>query len=119
VQLARALPQLLTLVKAKQPNIRYRNAREWKGSRKLKVDQTQRRPDSEASLSWQDVARLFGPMPEWKIAKIVDGQATYDELRSAADWAEGGEEALAKEGPPSSRVLYFYQIITARDDVGE
>jgi hypothetical protein len=58
-------------------------------------------------------------MPEWKIAKIVDGQATYDELRSAADWAEGGEEALAKEGPPSSRVLYFYQIITARDDVGE
>jgi hypothetical protein len=109
----------LTLVKAKQPNIGYWSAREREGGRKLKVNQVQRRPDSEASLSWEDVARLFGPMPDWKIAKIVDGQATYGELRSAVDWAEGGEEARAREGPPSSRVVYFYQIITARDDVGE
>lgn len=86
----------------------------------MKEAEMVRQPEPEAALSWEDVARLYGPMPDWKIAKIVHSQATYRELELAMRWAgKGTETRAAGDQLPSSRVAYLHHLITAPEDVGE
>jgi hypothetical protein len=66
-------------------------------------------------LTRDDVRHLCGELPDWKIAKIIASNASYQELETAVMWALG--EARGPEHEPlEGQVAYLYEILTAGEE---
>lgn len=66
-------------------------------------------------LTREEVQRLCGELPDWKIAKIVASQASYAELETAAIWAQG-EDLGPDHHPLEGKVAYLFEIIKAGEE---
>ncbi len=77
-------------------------------------------PDAKATLTSEDIVRLCGPVPDWKVAKILASNATYDELETAIAWVQGEDDVMGKARVPlTGRAAEIYEIITADEDIWE
>jgi hypothetical protein len=69
-------------------------------------------------LTRDDVRHLCGELADWKIAKIIASNASYEELETAVMWAQG--EALGPEHEPlEGQVAYLYEILMAGEEWDE
>jgi hypothetical protein len=66
-------------------------------------------------LTRDEVRRLCGELPDWKVAKIIASEANYQELETAALWAQG-EDPGPDHHPLEGRIAYLYEIITAEEE---
>jgi hypothetical protein len=72
----------------------------------------------DAMLTHEDIMHLCGELPEWKIAKILASEATYEDLMTAITWAQGEDAVMGPTHHPlAGRVAYLYEIITAEEDI--
>lgn len=79
-----------------------------------------RKTDSSATLTSDDVRHLCGDIPDWKVARIIASEATYDDLEAAVAWAEGESDVMGKARVPlSGRAAYLMEILTADEDLWE
>lgn len=73
-----------------------------------------------ARLTSADVARLCGEMPDWKVARILASNASYDELEAAVAWSEGENDILGPARVPlSGQAAELYEILMADEDLWE
>lgn len=66
-------------------------------------------------LTREDVRRLCGDLPDWKIAKIIASNANYQELETAVFWAQG-ENRGPDHHPLEGQVAYLYEILMAGEE---
>jgi len=66
-------------------------------------------------LTREDIRRLCGELPDWKIAKIIGSQANYAELETAAVWAKG-EDHGPDHRPLEGKTAYLFEIIKAGEE---
>ena len=69
-------------------------------------------------LTREDVLHLCGDLPDWKIAKIIESEATYEEMETAVVWVQG-EDRGPDHHPLEGKVAYLYEILTAGEEWGE
>jgi hypothetical protein len=65
-------------------------------------------------LTSDEVRRLCGDLPDWKVAKIIASEASYQELEAAVLWAQG--ENQGPDHPLEGKVADLYEIITADEE---
>lgn len=71
-----------------------------------------------AMLTHEDIQHLCGELPDWKIARILASEATYEDLTMAMTWAGGQGDIIGPtEHPLAGRAAYLYEIITADEDI--
>jgi hypothetical protein len=69
-------------------------------------------------LSKEAVVQLCGDVPDWKIARILALEPTYEELEAAILWSEGAEDAMAEARKTlAGRTAAIYEIIIADEDL--
>jgi hypothetical protein len=66
-------------------------------------------------LTREDIRRLCGDLPDWKIAKIIASRATFQELETAVIWAQGADPG------PDHHALHgqaacLYEILMAGEE---
>jgi hypothetical protein len=68
--------------------------------------------DTTGRLDADEVRRLCGDEPDWKVQAILDSGADIAEVEAAVVWASGQDEAI---GPRSlsGRAAEVYEILTA------
>lgn len=69
-------------------------------------------------LTREDVLHLCGELPDWKIAKIIASEASYQDLETAVVWAQG-EDPGPDHHPLEGKVAYLHEIITAGEEPEE
>lgn len=66
------------------------------------------------ALTRDDVLRLCGDLPRWKVSAILDSGATIDDLETAMSWAVG--EIDTDSGPElKGSPAIVYDILTASE----
>jgi hypothetical protein len=71
-----------------------------------------------AMLTHEDIQHLCGELPDWKIARILASEATYEDLKMAMTWAGGQDDTIGPaEHPLAGLAAYLYEIITADEDI--
>jgi hypothetical protein len=69
-------------------------------------------------VTHEDIQHLCGELADWKVARILASEATYEELKTAATWAGGQDDVIGPAGHPlAGRAAYLYEIITADEDI--
>lgn len=69
------------------------------------------------TLSHDDVRRLCGDIPDWKIAQIIAEGATIEDLEIALAWAAGESDVMGEElHPLSGAAALVYDILLADED---
>lgn len=72
----------------------------------------------DAMLTHDDILHLCGELPDWKVARILTSEATYEDLKTAMEWAGGQDDVVGPaEHPLVGRAAYLYEIITADEDI--
>ncbi len=72
----------------------------------------------DAMLTGEDIMHLCGELPDWKIARILTSDATYEDLKTAMTWAGGQDDVIGPAGHPlGGKAAYLYEIITADEDI--
>jgi hypothetical protein len=66
-------------------------------------------------LTQAEVVHLCGDLPDWKIAKIIASEATYQELETAVLWAQGADPG-PDHHPLEGKVATLYEIILAGEE---
>ncbi len=66
-------------------------------------------------LTREDIRRLCGELPEWKIARIIASEANYAELETAAEWVKG-EDCGPDHRPLEGKIAYLFEIIKAGEE---
>jgi hypothetical protein len=73
---------------------------------------------SPPPVTHEDVIRLCGEMPDWKVSRILASGATASDLEVAVAWASGEDDVMGEERLPlSGRAAELYEIITADEDL--
>lgn len=71
-----------------------------------------------AMLTHDDILHLCGELPDWKVARILASEATYEDLNTAMTWAGGQDDVIGPaEHPLTGRAAALYEIITADEDI--
>jgi hypothetical protein len=71
-----------------------------------------------AMLTHEDIQHLCGELPDWKVARILASEATYEDLKTAMAWAGGQDDIIGPaEHPLAGRAAFLYEIITADEDI--
>jgi hypothetical protein len=71
-----------------------------------------------AMLTHEDIQHMCGELPDWKVARILASEATYEDLKTAMTWAGGQDDVIAQaEHPLAGRAAFLYEIITADEDI--
>lgn len=69
-------------------------------------------------LTHEDIARLCGELADWKVARILASEATYEDLKTAMAWAGGQDDIVGPSGHPlTGLAAYLYEIIMADEDI--
>jgi len=72
---------------------------------------------SAGRLSPEEVRRLCGDEPDWKLEAILETGADIAELEAALAWVAGEDEVLGKDRQPlAGRAAEIYEILLS--DVG-
>ena len=72
------------------------------------------------TLGPDDVRRLCGDIPDWKIADIVAKDPTIEEIEVALAWAAGESDIMGKERHPlSGKTAELYEILVADEEWDE
>lgn len=66
-------------------------------------------------LTRDEVRHVCGELPDWKIARIIAIEPTYQELETAAFWAQG-EDRGPDHHPLEGKVALLYEIIMAGEE---
>lgn len=71
-------------------------------------------------LDHDELRRLCGDVPEWKLAALVDTGASREEIEAALVWAEGQSDVMGEERVPmSGQVARVYEILMADEESWE
>ena len=60
---------------------------------------------------------LCGDLPDWKIARIEESEASYEDLSIALTWAQGQDEVTAPTHPLMGRAAYVYEVLLVDEDI--
>jgi hypothetical protein len=72
----------------------------------------------EAKLTREAIQHLCGELPDWKVARIMASEATYEDQSAAITWAGGQDDVIGPAGHPlAGQAAYLYEIITADEDI--
>lgn len=72
----------------------------------------------DTMLTGEEILRLCGELPDWKIGRILTSDATYEDLKTAMTWAGGQDDVIGPAGHPlEGKAAYLYEIITADEDI--
>ena len=72
----------------------------------------------DAMLTHEDIQHLCGELADWKVAKILASEASYEELKAAMTWAERQDDIIGPaKHPLAGRAALLYEIITADEDI--
>lgn len=66
-------------------------------------------------LTRENVRHLCGDLPDWKVAKIIASEASYQELETAVLWAQG-EDPGPDHHPLEGQAAYLYEILMAGEE---
>lgn len=70
-----------------------------------------------STLAPDDVRRLCGDIPDWKIMDIIASNPTLEELEVALAWAAGESDLMGKERHPlSGKTAELYDILMADEE---
>ncbi|MGO8840435.1 MAG: hypothetical protein ACLQF1_04645 [Methyloceanibacter sp.] len=70
------------------------------------------------TLMREDILHLCGDLPDWKIAKIEASGASYEDLTTAATWAQGQDDVtLPTHQPLTGLAAYLYEVLIADEDI--
>ncbi len=74
----------------------------------------------EKAIRVEDILRLCGDIPAWKVTAIVNTAATINDLESAVAWVAGESDVMAgarrqMDEPAAS----IFDILTADDETGD
>jgi len=73
---------------------------------------------ASAMLTHEDIQHLCGELPDWKVAKILASEATYEDLETTMTWAGGQDDIIGPaEHPLAGRAADLYEIIMANEDI--
>ena len=71
-----------------------------------------------AIITHEDIQHLCGEIIDWKVARILASEATYEDLKAATMWAEGQDDIIGPaEHPLTGQAALLYEIITADEDI--
>jgi hypothetical protein len=71
-----------------------------------------------ATITHEDIQHLCGELADWKVARILASEATYEDLKAAMMWAGGQDDVIGPaEHPLVGQAALIYEIITADEDI--
>jgi hypothetical protein len=71
-----------------------------------------------AMVTHDDILHLCGELPDWKVARILASEATYEDLATTMAWVGGQDDVIGPaEHPLIGRAAALYEIITADEDI--
>lgn len=53
-----------------------------------------------ATITHEDIRHLCGELADWKVARILASEATYEDLKSTMTWAEGQDDVIGTAEHP-------------------
>lgn len=78
---------------------------------------TQRLP---TRLTADDVRRICGDLPDWKLKEILASGADIDALEQAVAWSSGDDESTPmRHIPPGSPAARIYEVLAADEEFNE
>jgi hypothetical protein len=71
-----------------------------------------------AMITHDDILHLCGELPDWKVARILASEATYEDLTTTMAWVGGQDDVIGPaEHPLIGRAAALYEIIMADEDI--
>lgn len=71
-------------------------------------------------LDHDELRRLCGDIPEWKLAALARTGASREDIEAAVVWAEGQSDVMGEERVPASgQIAQVYEILMADEESWE
>jgi len=67
-----------------------------------------------AMLTHEDIQHLCGELPDWKVARILASEATYEDLKTAMTWAGDQDDIIG----PAEQSTRWPSCLSLRDHHG-